>query len=43
MNRVVPRVPLSVATGRSPFSVRSRMFSRRAWNWVVFEVEVSSR
>ena len=49
IQRVVARVPLSVATARVPlgapssFSTRSRMFSRRAWNVVQFEVEVSSR
>lgn len=38
------RLPVEVTTrAQSVHSVRSRMFSRRAWNWVVFEVEVSSR
>ena len=36
-------VPLSVASGRIPSSSRSRTDSRRAWNWVQFEVDVSSR
>jgi hypothetical protein len=36
-------VPFSVATGWFPASVRVRMFNRRAWNVVQFEVDVNSR
>ncbi len=36
-------VPLRVATCSVPRSVRVRMLSRRAWNVVQFEVDVSSR
>ena len=40
--RVVAKVPLSVATGEVPPSAtRSRMLSRRAWYCVQFEVDVS--
>ena len=42
--RVVANVPFRVETGRvPPSSIRSRMFRRRAWYSVQFEVEVSSR
>ena len=49
IQRVVARVPLSVATMRVPplepsaVRTRSRMLRRRAWNVVQFEVDVSSR
>ena len=42
-HRVLAAVPLRVATGRVPDSVRSRTFMRRAWKVVQFEVDVSSR
>src|SRR5439155_13786955 len=37
------RVPFSVATGSFPRSPFARMFSRRAWKVVQFDVLVSSR
>ena len=41
---MVASVPFSVETARvEPSSLRSRMFRRRAWYSVQFEVEVSSR
>src|SRR5690606_9116620 len=47
IQRVVPSVPLSVATVRVSFlpstSTRSRTLRRRAWNVVQFDVDVSSR
>ena len=43
MRATAHSVPLSVATGSLPAAVRVRMLSRRAWNVVQFDVEVSSR
>ena len=45
IHRVVARVPLRVATVRvpDPSGSRSRVFSRRAWNVVQLDVEVTSR
>ena len=40
---IAQRVPLRVASGRVPSANRPRMSSRRVWNSVQLEVEVSSR
>ena len=40
---IAHRVPFKVATGPVPDSPRVRMFNRRAWKSVQFEVEVISR
>ena len=40
---IAQSVPFSVATGPVPAAKRARMFSRRAWNSVQFDVEVISR
>ena len=36
-------VPLRVAKGRTSLPARMRIFNRRAWNSVVFDVLVTSR
>lgn len=43
MRATAHRVPFKVATGTVPDALRMRMFSRRDWNVVQFEVDVSSR
>ena len=43
MRATAHNVPFSVATGSVPRSPRVRMFSRRDWNVVQLEVDVSSR
>ena len=40
---IAHNVPFSVATGTVPLAPRVRMLSRRAWNVVQFDVDVSSR
>ena len=40
---IAHRVPFKVAAARTPPASRIRMFSRRAWNSVQFEVDVISR
>jgi hypothetical protein len=40
---IAHKVPFSVASGRVVSLSRMRILRRRAWNSVVFEVEVTSR